>query len=375
MSLPKTRSVLEEGIAQGLHSGAQLFVAYRGQIVANDGVGEARPSEPMTRDTVSLWMSAVKPVAAIAIGQLWERGLLGLDDRVSRHVPEFAVDGKEAVTIRQVLTHTGGFRGAAVSWTGKTYEENLSAVLAARQEPRWIPGRRAGYHVHTGWYVLGELVRRLDGRTYDQYVREEIFLPLGMDDSWVGMPRSAYESYGARIGPMYNTSSGAAEPADFGDSAEACAAVRPSGNGRGPVRELGRFYQMLLNGGVLPGAPNGGRILLPQTVEALVARHRVGMLDETFGHKMDWGLGFILDSKHYGQETLPYGYGPHASWRTFGHSGAESSCAFADPEHDLVAAWICNGMPGDAKHQVRQRAINAAIYEDLGSGQGASSEE
>ena len=95
-------------------------------------------------------------------------------------------------------------------------------------------------------------------------------------------------------------------------------------------------------------------------------RFRFGMFDETFRHVMDWGLGFIVDSKRYGPETVPYGFGPHASSRTFGHGGAESSIGFADPEAGLVVAWVANGMPGEARHNRRNRAINAAIYEDLG---------
>jgi hypothetical protein len=87
------------------------------------------------------------------------------------------------------------------------------------------------------------------------------------------------------------------------------------------------------------GSLDGAQILRPQTVEALVARHRVGLLDKTFDHIIDWGLGFIINSNQYGIDTLPYGYGPHASQRTFGHSGSQSSCAFADPENELVVAW------------------------------------
>jgi CubicO group peptidase (beta-lactamase class C family) len=80
---------------------------------------------------------------------------------------------------------------------------------------------------------------------------------------------------------------------------------------------------------------------------------------------MNWGLGFILNSNQYGIDTVPYGYGRHASARTFGHGGAVSSCAFCDPDRKLVVAWVCNGMTTDPAHQVRQRAINNAIYEDL----------
>src|SRR5439155_20765241 len=118
----------------------------------------------------------------------------------------------------------------------------------------------------------------------------------------------------------------------------------------GPVRELGRFYEMLLGHGTL----NGRTILKSQTVEALTARHRTGMYDQTFGHVIDWGLGFLLNSRMWGHDA-PYQYGPHASPRTFGHSGSQSSTAFADPEHGLAVAVAFNGMPGEASHQQRMR--------------------
>ena len=100
----------------------------------------------------------------------------------------------------------------------------------------------------------------------------------------------------------------------------------PGGNGRGPMRQLVRLYAMLLQHGSLEGE----RILSAQSVEALTARHRVGMVDRTFKVKIDWGLGFILNSAYYGQERLPYAYGPFASMRTYGHSGYRSTVAFAD---------------------------------------------
>jgi CubicO group peptidase (beta-lactamase class C family) len=119
---------------------------------------------------------------------------------------------------------------------------------------------------------------------------------------------------------------------------------------------------MLLNGGKLDGT----RVLKPETTAHLVRPQRVGMYDHTFRHVMDWGLGLIVNSNRYGADTVPYGYGRHASPSTFGHSGAQTSCGFADPEHDLVVAWVCNGAPGEPAHQARQRALNTAIYRDLG---------
>jgi CubicO group peptidase (beta-lactamase class C family) len=163
------------------------------------------------------------------------------------------------------------------------------------------------------------------------------------------------------MGILHDTSGSEIKPAGF-DTPEMAALCRPGGSGRGPVRELARFYQMLLNGGSLDGA----RIVSPQTVEAMTARHRVGMFDQTFKHVMDWGLGFIVNSNQYGADTVPYGYGPHASWRTFGHSGYQSSVAFADPKNELAVAIVFNGTPGEAAHDRRVRGVLRGLYEDLG---------
>jgi CubicO group peptidase (beta-lactamase class C family) len=128
------------------------------------------------------------------------------------------------------------------------------------------------------------------------------------------------------------------------------------------MRDLGRFYAALAGGGALGGA----RILRPQTVEALFARHRTGLLDHTFGMVMDWGLGFIPNPAAYGDPTVPYAYGRHASRRACGHSGDRSSTAFADPAHGLAVALAVNGLPAEEAHQRRFRRLTAAVYEDLG---------
>lgn len=361
-ALPRTIQVLEDGIRAGLHIGAQAYVSIGGQCIADLALGESRPGVAMTPDTLMLWLSSSKPIAAVAIAQLWERGRLALDDPVARHVPEFAQNGKDAITLRHVLTHTAGIRWIETGWPVASWEQIIARICAMRPERDWPPGRKAGYSAHVTWFVLGEIVRRLDGRDYARYAREEIFEPLGMIDSWIAMPPEVYRAYGQRLGIMQKTEGGTA--ADLGaDTEAACTHARPSGSGHGPMRELARFYEMLLNGGEL----SGRRILLPQSVEAITARHRASMYDQTFRHIMDWGLGFIVDSSQYGPDT-PYGYGPSASPRTFGHSGSQSSVAFADPEHRLAAAIVFNGAPGEAAHQHRARAALAALYGDLGLG-------
>lgn len=360
-SLPRTPALIRQGMEEGLHLGAQGFVFLDGETVADFAVGEVRPGEPLSTDTLMLWLSSGKPVAAVAVAQLWERGRMNLDDPVMRHLPAFGQNGKEPVTIRHLLTHTGGFRPPEAVWRAAPWDEILQGIYDAPLEPGWVPGRDAGYHIASSWYVLGEIVHQLDGRPYADYVREEIFLPLHMWDSWVGMPPEERHAYGNRIGTVYDTSRRDLDPLPFWTSEEALAVSRPGGNAVGPIRELGRFYEALLNRGEWQGA----RILRPQTVEALTARHRVGVVDKTFRHVMDWGLGFIVNSNQYGIDTVPYGFGRHASPRAFGHGGQQSSVGFADPEHGLAVALAFNGLPGEPRHNRRIREVLTALYEDL----------
>lgn len=317
----------------------------------------------MTTEHLMHWFSAGKPFAAVALGQLWERGLCGLDDPVAQHLPEFAQHGKEAITLRHVLTHTGGFRSRVdLDWSAAPWEENIARVCAAKGERDWPPGRKAGYHIASGWLVLAEVVRRLDGRPYDQYVREEIAVPLGLEDTWFALPDDRYRGYGDRLAPIFATEGKTPRMLDFWRGETGAGTLLPGASGRGPIRELARFYAMLLGGGQLEGQ----RLLAPQTVEALVARQRTGLYDHTFGHVVDWGLGFIVDSSIYGVETVPYGYGRHASPRTFGHGGHQSSSACADPEHNLVVAIAVNGMPGEEVHHRRFLELLTTVYEELG---------
>jgi len=336
-------------------------VSRRFEVVADVAFGERAPGEPMTRDTLMIWLSSTKPVAAVALARLWEAERLDLDDPVARFVPEFAVHGKERITLRHVLTHTAGIRMLAVGWPEASWDEIVATICAARPEPRWTPGEKAGYHMASSWFLLGEVIRRIDGRPFSRFVREEVFEPLAMLDSWIGMPRERYLAYGSRLGKMFDAerSPPAARTWDREVHVVGCS---PGGNGYGPIRELGRFYEMLL----ARGTWEGRRLLRAPTVEALTVPHRVGMLDQTFRQKLDWGLGFIVNSQHYGAELPAYGYGRHASRRTFGHSGFQSSTGFADPVHGLAVALVVNGTPGDRRHSLRFREITEAIYEDLG---------
>lgn len=366
-ALPRTQALLEEGIARGEQLGAQLYVSRGASHLAEPpalelALGESREGVPMTTGTLNIWLSSTKAATATLVGLFWQSGAFDLDDPVATHLPEFGAGGKEAITIRHLLTHTGGIRVLSFGWPDASWDEIVAKLCAARIEPRWVPGHKAGYHLASSFFVLGELVARAAGRPFGEVVRQELFQPLGMNDAWIGIPEERLKGYGDRIGRMYGTEGDRLLPRAWHLGRHAMASS-PGGNGYGPMRELARLYEMLLRRGV---AADGKRLLTPQTVDALKARHRVGMFDLTFQTKLDMGLGFIVNSAHYGAEHLPYGYGRHASRDTFGHSGHQSSTAFADPEHDLVVALVVNGQPGEPRHTERFRELTEAIYEDLG---------
>lgn len=359
--LPLTADAIAADFAAGQHKGFQIYVSLRGETVANAAWGEAAPGVPMTAETLVPWLSSGKPLTAMAVGLAWQWGRFALDDSVADYIPEFAAHGKERVTIRHLLTHTAGIPNVETGYPQATWEESLAAVCAAPLAEGWVVGRTAGYHVASSWFVLGELIRRVTGRPVEDVVGREICKGAGVVDTWLAFPEPRSVEHGDRIAWMWRRSGKALEPLDWHQPPR-LTRCSPGSSARGPVRELGVFYESLLY--ALRGL--GRFSVIPHIVEAMVSPHRVGEFDRTFQHVVDFGLGFVVDSNRYGAETVPYGFGRHCSPRTFGHGGAQSSIGFADPEHGLVVAWAANAQIGEPRHQARNRAINTAVYEDFG---------
>ncbi len=346
-------------MADGLHVGGQVAVSFEDRS-ATLADGLAAPDRPMRDDTLLPWFSMTKLVTAVAVLQQWERGRLTPDDPVVAHVPEFGAGGKNRVTIRHLLTHTAGL--AATAGAGQSSDELLATACSSSLVAGWEPGRRAAYSPRLGFHVLGEVVRRTDGRAFDAYVSQEVFEPLGMADAWLALTPGRWKAYGDRIGVMHHTGGATPRVIESLTTPDGFAAVLASSSGLGPAVDLLRLVRALMGGGELEGV----RVLSAQTVDAMCARHRAGLEDETFGAVVDWGLGVMVNSWQYERRPAPYGYGDHASLRAFGHGGSQSSVSFADPDAGLAAVLIFNGMAGEPGHHRRGQAVVNALYEDLG---------
>lgn len=363
--LQQAIDLLDAGLGKQ-HDGYQLYVSVHGETLLDHAGGEARPGVPMTPDSLMLWFSSTKPLTAVAIGQLWERGKLALDDRVTAFIPEFA-GGKERATIRHLLTHRGGFptAGNGTAYRPDDWEERVAEICAAPAE--WEPGTAAGYHGTSGHLILGEIVRRIDGRPVERYMREEILDPLGMRDSHLGIPAELVPALRDRVSHVRIKFKVPDDPAGAAmmnlertNEDERLSWVSPGASGRGPAHDLGKLYEALIGGGERQGV----RILGVQTVEAITACHRRGMVDRTFeagsmpphpkwGYEVPWGLSVMLDGN--------VDVGGACSPRVFGHSGALSSVGFGDPETGLACAIITNGLIPLDQNAVRLGAAADAV--------------
>ncbi|MGI8905357.1 MAG: serine hydrolase domain-containing protein [Candidatus Sumerlaeaceae bacterium] len=371
--LPRCTALLQQGIERGLHIGAQMSVSLQGRVVADFAVGLARDGKPLRTDHRMLWLSAGKPLLAVAIAQLWEQGRLTPEDLVADHIPEFAAHAKSGIQIQNLLTHTHAYEPPAVDWPRLHWDEIIAQICNARIPEGRVPGNYAAYDPQTTWYLLAEILQRITGEAFHAYVQREVLGSIRCQKASIGLPSGQYTSMleSDEIAPLHDTNHSARDQLDLrthqvpvwaGDNELRAHARNPGGGALGPARELCAFYNMLsdLWNGVAGAGP-----LSPKTVRTMTERSRSGLVDRTLHGRIDWGFGFLINSNRYGSETTPYGYGKYASESTFGHSGVQSTSAYADPLQKLAVALIFNGLPGEPKHEKRNRELNTLIYEEL----------
>ncbi|MBI4789447.1 MAG: beta-lactamase family protein [Chloroflexi bacterium] len=348
--------IVKSQVDEGLTPGIQVVVARHGQPVVDQAIGQARrePPTPVTTQTLFYSWSVVKPITALAIHLLAERGQLQLDDPIAAVWPEFGKHGKEGVTLRHVLTHRAGFPTTPerLDWTQLDNWE--TAVRAMEElELEWAPGTAVQYHELTFGWVLGEVVRRVDGRPIEVFVRDEFFIPLKMCDSHLKitpaeLPRTVelVASDGFEQG---------AHAAHFFNLPVLRYSVIPAGGLHTTARDVARFYQMLLNGGRL----NGAQVLKPASIaQAVAPSFKPGDRERNSNQPSHRAHGFDLG----GYADCTWG-GANSSPTTFGHNGFASNAAWADPERQLVCVILNNGMQADEVNHRRLRQISQLVLD------------
>jgi CubicO group peptidase (beta-lactamase class C family) len=357
-------SLLEDQIREGLHPGAQLCVAVDGETIADFAVGETivESGVSLTRDSVMPLFSSAKPITAVAIGILVESGRLNFDDPVAKHIPEFAAHGKSNIQIQHLMNHTSGLADDALADGGSNRAGVIARLSDSQTIAGWIPGERAAYIPTSGWHILGEVIERASGQSFESFVQEFVLTPVGMSDTYPSVGPDLAGELGDRLATMHDSrrSPMTVNPAYMPEKLGRF--VRPGSSFHGPSHDMVKLYSMLLNDGV---ASSGAQVTSEATISALTTRAHDGLLDETFGVVMDRGLGFFIDSQRHGP-AVPYGYGVGASAAAFGHGGKESSTGFADPDRGIAVSLLFNGMPGEPKHDRRLKRVLTAVYDVVG---------
>ena len=351
------RAAFERNFAEHGDLGAAVAIYRDGQPVVDlwGGVADPEHGRAWEPDTVALVYSATKGVLAAAAHLLVERGQLDLDLPVAHYWPEFAAAGKDAIPVRWLLSHQAGLPALdeAVPLEDALRWEPMVKALAA-QRPQWTPGTAHGYHGRTFGWLVGEVVRRVSGRSPGRFVAEEIAGPLGAD-FFIGLPESEQHRVARLIfapkpepggvsladvpeefrpmfeamqdpGALINRAFQVTDPADPDfDSARVQAAEIPSSNGIGTARGLARIYAALI------GEVDGTRLLSPDTLADAVREQAAG-IDRVMLLPDRYASGYMLPD-----ERFPLG-GPSA----FGHPGRGGSLGFADPARGLSFAYITN---------------------------------
>ncbi|MDR7280239.1 serine hydrolase domain-containing protein [Catenuloplanes atrovinosus] len=323
------RAAFAESLASGEETGAALTVIHDGAVAVElcGGWRDADRRVPWTPDTLVGVYSVGKPVAALCVLLLVARGRLGLDDPVALHWPAFGEAGKAAITVRQLLNHTAGLVEFPAAPAGRPLTaadladwDLLTSALAAAP-PAWEPGTVAGEFALTYGHPLGELVRRVDGRTIGTFLREEIAVPWDLDLAFGLSPDQIARC--ADLIPAWS-SDPIGEPGSWRHRALATPpgvtsadvingplwreTEIPAVNLHSTATALARLYTHLLAGDLLPS---------PLLTTASYQGH-----DLVLDRDVTWTLGMQLE--------------PDGSW---GMGGIGGSCAFADPSRDYAFAY------------------------------------
>ncbi len=370
----KVKEIFTENFELGLDVGASVAVTHEGKFVVDlwGGFADAAQTKPWERDTIVNVFSTTKIMTTICTLMCVDRGLLNLDSPVAKYWPEFAQNGKADLPVRYLLSHTAGLPG----WNERfplecLYDWNFCVTKLAAQKPWWKPGTKSGYHLVTFGYLLGELVRRVTGKSIGSFFREEVATPLNADFH-IGLspendPRVAElipaplpllfkilgSSFFSRL-LSFNKAIRALTRPNLINSLDVTrtrawrAAEIPAANGHGTAQSIARIGAALACGGILDGV----RILSPSIIEQALQEQFYGK-DVIFGTPIRFGLGFGLPCKE-----LPF---PHP--RTLFWGGFGGSFAIIDIDAKISTAFAMNKMSSEILMDVRKERLMGAIAE------------
>ena len=371
------REAFAENFVRRREIGAACCVYHKGEKVVDlwGGVRNKTTGEPWQPDTMALVYSATKGLSAMTLAVAHSRGWLDYDELVCHYWPEFAQNGKETITVRQLLAHQAGLF-ALDQPLDKTIIADLDhlAAILARQKPAWEPGTRQAYHAITLGFYEAELLRRIDPqhRTLGQFFQDEIATPLALD-FYIRLPESIPDSRLATlvdpsfvemvlgfplnmVFAVWNPRSNIRRALRGSELAhdERCIYPRnleiPAGGGVGTARAMAEAYSAFATGGKELGLRS--ETLQELTAPAVPSTH--GFFDECIRGEAQFSLGFMKPS-------AGFAFGSASS---FGHPGAGGSLGFADPEAQIGYAYVPNRksttMGGDARDVALRRALFSA---------------
>jgi CubicO group peptidase (beta-lactamase class C family) len=348
---------LEQLVVEGPERGLQ-FAAYQGGALIVDawaGHMDETDRRPVDGQTLFNMSSCGKGVAATCLHLLVDRGQVSYAAPVAEYWPEFAARGKARITVQQVLSHRSGIpQTPAGSDAAMLVDWARMCAAIAELEPIFEPGTRTAYQAVNFGYLVGEIVRRVDGRPIGEFLQQEIARPLGAESLFFGVPRTALDRV-ATIGEASVTREQADRPpptlqaATFNRDDVRMAAI-PSTGAIANARSLARHYALLAQGGELDGV----RLLSPERIR-LASALQTEQVDEFYKVAIKRSLGYRL-----GNDT-----GPGAGPRAFGHVG-NGMFAYADPDAQTGVAFLRNYVgPAPAGQQPPGQVVMAALQQAL----------
>jgi CubicO group peptidase (beta-lactamase class C family) len=340
----------------GVHPGLQLCLRREGEVVLDRAIGHARgngpadsedtPKVPMTTETPACIYSASKAVTAMVVHLLDERRMLHIGDRVSEYIPEYAQKGKEGTTIAHVLAHRAGVPSMPKEALDLDSIDDWDRMvrLICEAKPSVRPGRLLAYHAVSGGYILGEIVRRVTGKTVREVLAEEILDPLDFRWGNYGVAPEDVE----QVAPPYVTGppllpplstlvkrvlgSPLAEVVELSNDPRFLTALVPSANVVTTANELSRFFEIFREGGELDGV----RVMEPRTIRRALTEQSHLEIDFSLVFPTRFSYGLMLGADYvslYGRDTD----------LAFGHLGLINIMGWADPEREISVGLITTG--------------------------------